>query len=64
MEEKTGETVFYKTGFAGLDAMLGGGLARGMAYFIYGRPGIGKTTLLLQVLSAIQGGTDENSIYL
>jgi len=34
-----------KTGIAGLDTMLGGGLVRGAIYMVMGRPGTGKTTL-------------------
>lgn len=37
------------TGIAELDRVLGGGVARGGAYLIAGEPGIGKSTLLLQV---------------
>ena len=38
------------TGIAGLDDILGGGLARGRLYLIEGTPGAGKTTLALQFL--------------
>jgi DNA repair protein RadA/Sms len=37
------------TGIGELDRVLGGGLARGGAYLVAGEPGIGKSTLLLQV---------------
>ncbi|MEA3189663.1 MAG: circadian clock protein KaiC [Thermoplasmata archaeon] len=40
------------TGVAGLDAMLGGGWARGDANLVAGAPGTGKTTLGLQFLAA------------
>ena len=46
------------TGIDELDRVLGGGLARGGAYLVAGEPGIGKSTLLLQVArgSAEAGG--------
>ncbi len=37
------------TGFANLDSALGGGLVPGQVILIAGEPGIGKSTLLLQV---------------
>ncbi|MDR1620004.1 MAG: DNA repair protein RadA [Clostridiales bacterium] len=39
----------YGTGMQELDRVLGGGLCRGMAVLLGGDPGIGKSTLLLQV---------------
>lgn len=41
-----------RTGIAGLDDVLTGGLIRGRVYLIEGRPGTGKTTLGLQYLLA------------
>jgi DNA repair protein RadA/Sms len=38
-----------RTGIGELDRVLGGGLAGGGAYLVAGEPGIGKSTLLLQV---------------
>ena len=38
------------TGVEGLDAVLAGGLPTGRMHLIYGRPGVGKTTLALQFL--------------
>jgi circadian clock protein KaiC len=38
------------TGIAGLDDILGGGLARGRVYLLEGTPGTGKTTAALQFL--------------
>ena len=40
----------HETGNAELDRVLGGGLVRGAAILLGGDPGIGKSTLLLQVL--------------
>jgi DNA repair protein RadA/Sms len=41
------------TGFAELDRVLGGGLVPGSLVLVGGDPGIGKSTLLLQVAAAI-----------
>jgi DNA repair protein RadA/Sms len=39
------------TGFAGVDRVLGGGLVPGAVALIAGEPGIGKSTLLLQMVT-------------
>jgi DNA repair protein RadA/Sms len=39
----------YKTGLSELDRVLGGGLVKGSAVLLGGEPGIGKSTLLLQI---------------
>ncbi len=39
------------TGVAGLDDVLGGGLARGRIYLVEGSPGTGKTTVAIQFLA-------------
>ena len=44
-----------ETGIAELDRVLGGGLVKGGVVLIGGDPGIGKSTLLLQALSALSG---------
>ena len=41
-----------------LDRVLGGGLVAGSVVLIGGDPGIGKSTLLLQVLAALSGNLD------
>src|SRR6185369_10782611 len=41
------------TGIAEFDRVTGGGLVRGSALLVGGDPGIGKSTLLLQVAAAI-----------
>ncbi|RLJ70899.1 DNA repair protein RadA/Sms [Hydrogenivirga caldilitoris] len=46
-EEDSGERT--STGFCNLDLALGGGLVPGQVVLIAGEPGIGKSTLLLQV---------------
>jgi DNA repair protein RadA/Sms len=42
-----------KTGIAEFDRVTGGGLVRGSAILVGGDPGIGKSTLLLQVAAAV-----------
>ncbi|MEX0921279.1 MAG: DNA repair protein RadA [Rhodovibrionaceae bacterium] len=48
------------SGIAEFDRVCGGGLVRGSAVLIGGDPGIGKSTLLLQVVAALSGG--ENAL--
>jgi DNA repair protein RadA/Sms len=43
------ESFRLSTGFSGLDQALGGGLVKGQVILLAGEPGIGKSTLLLQV---------------
>ncbi len=45
----------WSTAIGELDRVLGGGLVQGSVVLIGGDPGIGKSTLLLQTLSAMQG---------
>ncbi len=49
----TAEAVRLSTGIAELDRVTGGGLVPGSALLIGGEPGIGKSTLLLQLSAAI-----------
>ncbi|MFA6688030.1 MAG: DNA repair protein RadA [Sphaerochaetaceae bacterium] len=46
----------FKTGITELDRVLGGGVMRGSAILLGGEPGIGKSTLMLQVLATCGGG--------
>ena len=39
----------YKTGIKELDRVLGGGLVKGSLVLLSGEPGIGKSTMLLQI---------------
>ncbi len=45
-----------KTGIGELDRVLGGGIVPGSMVLIGGDPGIGKSTLILQLLAALTGG--------
>ena len=49
----TSEAVRTSTGLAELDRVIGGGLVPGSAMLIGGEPGIGKSTLLLQVAARL-----------
>lgn len=53
----TGEDPRIKTGMSELDRVLGGGLVRGSAILIGGEPGIGKSTILLQLAAALADST-------
>lgn len=43
----------YKTGIGELDRVLGGGLVKGSLVLVGGDPGIGKSTLLLQICNTL-----------
>lgn len=51
----------YKTGISELDRVLGGGIVKGSLVLVGGDPGIGKSTLLLQVCNSID--TDKSILY-
>ncbi len=46
----------FSSGIAELDRVLGGGVVPGSLVLVGGEPGIGKSTLLLQVLDAVGAG--------
>lgn len=46
----------YETGISELDRVLGGGVMRGSSILLGGEPGIGKSTLMLQVLEKCSSG--------
>lgn len=48
-EIKSDSSVRYKTGLNELDRVLGGGIVKGSLVLLSGDPGIGKSTILLQV---------------
>lgn len=41
------------TGFAGLDLVLGGGILKGSVSLLAGQPGIGKSTILMQICAKV-----------
>ena len=52
-EIEAGKQEYFPTGISELDRVLGGGLVDGALLLFGGEPGIGKSTLLLQVCSAL-----------
>lgn len=52
----------YATGFGELDRVLGGGLVRGSLVLLGGAPGIGKSTILLQMAGGL-AHTDTSVLY-
>ncbi len=55
-EVSADESVRYRTGMKELDRVLGGGIVPGAAILVCGDPGIGKSTVLLQMCRTIQPG--------
>ena len=47
------DEVRYVTGFRELDRVLGGGIVKGSVVLLSGDPGIGKSTILLQVCRVV-----------
>jgi len=55
MQGSGSETARCRTGFDEFDRVCGGGLVPGSALLVGGDPGIGKSTLLLQITAALSG---------
>lgn len=55
--ERTNERDRYPIGIGEFDRVLGGGIVHGAAILVGGEPGIGKSTLLLQVADSIAGSS-------
>jgi DNA repair protein RadA/Sms len=53
----------YKTGLGELDRVLGGGIVKGSLILVGGDPGIGKSTLMLQISESI-GRTNQTILYI
>ena len=58
----TDDDVRYSTGSTELDRVLGGGLVKGSLVLIGGEPGIGKSTLLLQICKHL--GKEHTILYI
>ncbi len=56
-----GNETRYTTGLSELDRVLGGGLVKGSLVLLSGEPGIGKSTLLLQICQTL--GADRRVLY-
>ncbi len=52
-EVNTGDEVRFSTGMGELDRVLGGGAVAGSLILVGGAPGIGKSTLLLQICNSL-----------
>lgn len=52
---KNQDIIRSSTGFAELDRVLGGGLVKGSLVLLGGEPGIGKSTLILQICDKVKG---------
>ena len=63
------EEIRYQTGLTELDRVLGGGIVKGSLVLLSGDPGIGKSTILLQICQYIGKNLDilyvsgEESVY-
>ncbi|MDR0453669.1 MAG: DNA repair protein RadA [Deferribacteraceae bacterium] len=56
------ETIRFPTGMSELDLVLGGGAVKGSVVLTGGEPGIGKSTIMLQI-AGILSGSDKKLLY-
>ena len=49
------DNIRISTGFGELDRVLGGGIVKGSLTLLGGEPGIGKSTLILQLCDKVKG---------
>lgn len=63
-EIDTDDTLRLTTGMAGLDEVLGGGLVPGAVLLIAGDPGVGKSTLLMQVAKNLSHACMRKVLYI
>jgi DNA repair protein RadA/Sms len=56
-----GDTSRTATGITEVDRLLGGGLVRGSLLLLGGEPGIGKSTLVLQVAGSVAAGAERSA---
>lgn len=61
-EVAVGEAPRHQTGLSEMDRVLGGGLVPGSVVLIGGDPGIGKSTLLLQLLCGMDNNAGSESV--
>ncbi|MDR2401457.1 MAG: DNA repair protein RadA [Deferribacteraceae bacterium] len=57
------ETLRYITGIGELDLVLGGGVVKGSVVLVGGEPGIGKSTIMLQI-AGVLGNSGKRLIYI
>ncbi len=62
-EIEDAEAMRWSTGYGELDRVLGGGIVRGAMVLVGGDPGIGKSTLLLQVVRNV-ADSGKNVLYI
>ena len=60
--EDVAEIVTVATGITELDRVLGGGVTTGSVTLVIGEPGIGKSTLCLQIAARLRDAIDEGEI--
>ncbi len=61
-EKRNANEIRVRTGISELDRVLGGGIVQGALIMIGGDPGIGKSTIMLQMLNKISVG--QKSVYI